>query len=140
MSDNTEKDVREIKWRVEGIDKSIDLLVRASRKQIIADILEFFGKSKDRVNVFLAIDGNKTVDQVAKELNMKGPNVSRRITELRDEGLVNIKKITKNGYVYEKTEKVRVLGIEKVIAKKAPEIDSSKITIDQQKEADKAEQ
>jgi predicted transcriptional regulator len=140
MSDSTEKDVREIKWRVEGIDKSIDLLVRASRKQIIADILEFFGKSKDRVNVFLAIDGNKTVDQVAKELNMKEPNVSRRITELRDEGLVNIKKITKNGYIYEKTEKVRVLSIEKVLAKKAPIIDASKVTIGQQKEVDKAEQ
>jgi predicted transcriptional regulator len=118
MDDVTKKDVREIKWRVEGIDKSIDLLVRANRKIIIDDLMEFFGKSKDRVNVFLSIDGEKTVNQITEKLKMKSPNVSRRITELRNEGLVNIKKITKQGYIYEKTEKVRVLGLEKKLVKK----------------------
>lgn len=37
MSDVTEKDLREIKAKVEEIDKSVNLLVRANRKQIIED-------------------------------------------------------------------------------------------------------
>lgn len=129
MSDITGKDVREIKWKVEGIDKSIDLLVRANRKGIIDDLMEFFGKSRERVNVFLSIDGKKTVEQIAKDLGMKGPNVSRRITELRDEGLINIKKTTRQGFIYEKTEKVRVLGLEKKLRKKFAIGDENKSAI-----------
>jgi len=113
-----EKDVREIKWRVDGIEKSMDLLVRANREQIIKDLMEFFGRSKDRVNVFLSIDGEKTVNQITKDLGMKKPNVSKRITELQDEGLVKIKKITKQGYIYEKTEKVRIINLEKILRKR----------------------
>jgi len=113
-----EKDVGEIKWRVDGIEKSVDLLIRANRKQLINDLLEFFGRSKDKVKVFLKIDGEKTVDQITKELEMKKPNVSKRITELQDEGLVKIKGITRQGYVYEKTEKVRILNLEKILRKK----------------------
>jgi len=112
------KDVREIKWRVEGIEKSVDLLVRANRDQIIKDLMEFFGRSRDRVNVFLNIDGEKTVNQITKDLGMKKPNVSKRITELENEGLVKIKKITKQGYIYEKTEKVRILNLERILRKK----------------------
>jgi predicted transcriptional regulator len=138
MSKNTEKDVREIKWRVEGIDKSIDLLVRANRKQIVKEIEEFFGKSKNRVKVFLAIDGEKTVEKIAIELGMKAPNVSRRITELRNEGLINIKKITKKGYIYEKTEKVRILGLEKKLSKKFLKEDVS--TSEPEKDESNAEQ
>ena len=118
MSDVTGKDVREIKWRVEGIEKSIDLLVRANREKIIKDLMEFFGRSKNRVSVFLSIDGEKTVNQITKDLGMKKPNVSARITELQNEGLVKIKKITRQGYVYEKTEKVTILNLEKVLKKK----------------------
>lgn len=118
MSDITGKDVREIKWKVEGIEKSIDLLVRANREKITEDIMLFFGTSRDRVNVFLNVDGAKTVDQITKDLNMKKPNVSKRITELQNEGLIVFKKITKSGYIYAKTEKVKVLGLEKKLRKK----------------------
>jgi predicted transcriptional regulator len=118
MDEIVGKDIREIKWKVEGIEKSIDLLVRANRETITNDIIEFFGASKERVNVFLAVDSEKTVEQIAKYLNIKRPNVSRRLSELQDEGLINIKKNTKQGIVYEKTEKVRVLNLEKKLRKK----------------------
>jgi predicted transcriptional regulator len=126
MSDVTEKDVREIKWRVEGIEKSVDLLVRANRAQIIQDLMEFFGRSRERVNVFLNIDGEKTVNQIAQNMQMKPPNVSRRITELQDEGLVEIKKFTRQGYIYEKTEKVRILNLEKILRKKFSIVETPK--------------
>jgi DNA-binding transcriptional ArsR family regulator len=118
VGENTEKDVREIKWKVEGIEKSIDLLVRANRNKIVEDILKFFGKSKERVRVFLNIDGETTVEQIANSIGIATPNVSRRITELKDEGLISIRKIVKSGYIYEKTEKVKILSLEKELRKK----------------------
>lgn len=108
-----EKDMREIKWRVDGIEKSVDLLVRANRKQIEDDLMKFFGRSRDRVKIFLKVDGEKTVSQIVKELRMKQPNVSRRITELKEEGLIKIKKITEKGVIYEKTEKVKILDLDR---------------------------
>jgi len=86
MTDVLNRDVREIKHKVDGMDKSIDLLLRANRKSIQSDLLVFFGYSKDRIKVFLAIDGIKTVTQLVHALKpMKQPNVSKRITELFDE-------------------------------------------------------
>ena len=117
MGDVSEKDIKEIKWKVEGIDKSIDLLVRANRKEIISDIMQFFGKSKERVRVFLEIDGERTVGQLSDSLGMKSENVSRRITEIADEGLIQVKKVIRAGKIYEKTDKVKVLNLEKLLRK-----------------------
>ncbi len=119
MTDTLNRDVREIKHKVHDLDTSVDLLIRANRKEIISDLLEFFGYSKDRTKVFLAIDGEKTVTDLVSQLNpMKQPNVSKRITELTDEGLIYVKKSTKIGKVYDKTSKVKILNLEKVLIKK----------------------
>lgn len=131
--------MREIKWKVEGIEKSVDLLVRANRGQIIEDIIGFFGKSRDRVNVFLNIDGEKTVDQITKDLEMKKPNVSKRITELQNEGLIGIKKITRKGFIYEKTEKVKILNLEKVLKKRFRIEERTKSTLTETNTGEKPE-
>lgn len=119
MTDILERDVREIKHKVDGMDKSIDLLLRASRKEITADLMIFFGYSKDRVKVFLAIDGEKTVNELVKKLKqIARPNVSTRITELLEQDLIYVKKTTAQGKVYDKTKKVKILNIEKELRKK----------------------
>lgn len=119
MTDTLNRDVREIKHRVGDIDKSIDLLIRANRQEIISDLLEFFGYSKDRIKVFLAIDGERTVTNLVSYLSpMIQPNVSKRISELTDEGLIYAKKSTKKGKVYDKTPKVKILNLERVLKKK----------------------
>lgn len=117
MTDVMEKDVREIKIRVNGIEKGVDLLLRANRRQILDDLLQFFGRSKDRVKVFLAIDGDRSVGQISALLKMKTPNVSSRITELEREGLVKVK-LAGAVKVYEKTEKVEILNLERELKKK----------------------
>ena len=118
MTDILNRDIREIKNRVDGIDKSVDLLLRANRKPITDDLLDFFGKSADRVKVFLAIDGESTVNEIVNKLKpMKQPNVSTRITELFDEDLIYVKKTIAKGKVYEKTKKVKILNLEKILKK-----------------------
>ncbi len=119
MTDFLERDVREIKHRVVGIDKSVDLLLRANRKEIVGDVMIFFGKSKDRIKVFLAVNGERTVNQITSHLKpMQRQNVSKRIAELIDEGLIDVKKTGKTGIIYDKTEKVKILNLEKEIRKK----------------------
>ena len=119
MTDTLNRDVREIKYKVDDIDKSVDLLIRANRKEIVTDLMEFFGNSKDRIKVFLAIDGNRTVTDLVTYLKpMIQPNVSKRISELTDEGLIYLKKSTKKGKTYDKTPKVKILNLEKVLKKK----------------------
>ena len=119
MSDNVGRDIKEIRYKVEALDKSVDLLVRANRSEIIKDILEFFGKSRDRIKVFLVVDGEKTVNQLVQSLKpMIRNNVSSRLTELTDEGLIYVKKITREGKIYDKTEKVKILNLEKQLRAK----------------------
>lgn len=119
MPEHLERDIREIRYKVDGIDKSVDLLLRANRKQIIEDLMIFFGTSRDRIKVFVAIDGEKTVNQLVDNLKpIKQPNVSKRIAELIDEGLIYVKKSTNKGKIYDKTAKVRILNLEKELRKK----------------------
>jgi DNA-binding transcriptional ArsR family regulator len=117
MSDVVEKDVREIKYKVEAIEKSVDLLVRANRREIIQDLMAFFGKSRERVKVFIATDGEKSVNQIADEIKVRPQNVSRRLTELERQDLIRLKRTDGASKVYEKTEKVAILDLEKVLEK-----------------------
>lgn len=119
MTEHLERDVKEIRYKVEALDASVDLLLRANRAEITKDIMTFFGKSRDRIKVFLAVDGEKTVNEIVKSLKpMLRNNVSARLTELASEGLIYVKKTTKQGKVYDKTEKVRILNLEKHLTKK----------------------
>lgn len=128
MSDVVEKDVREIRQKVDALDKSVDLLVRANRKQIIEDLMVFFGNSKDRVKVFLAIDGEKSVNEVTSETHIALPNVSRRVTELEHEGLVRFKKMRARYKIYEQTEKVAIINLTKELRKKFGDLTQDKPT------------
>ena len=118
MTSPSDKDVKEIRWRVEGIESSVDLLVRANRKEILQDLMEnFFGKSKERVKVFLEVDGQKSVEEITKSLNIQGPNVSRRLSELKDEGLIELRTISDGRYIYATTKKVHILNLESKLRK-----------------------
>lgn len=119
MTEHLERDVREIRHKVDGIDKSVDLLLRANRKEIVSDLMVFFGKSRDRVKVFLTVDGESTVNDLVKKLKpMRQPHVSTRIGELLTEDLIYVKKTTSHGKIYDKTTKVKILNLEKELAKK----------------------
>jgi len=119
MTEHLERDVKQIRYKVEALDASVDLLLRANRSEITKDLMDFFGKSKDRIKVFLAVDGEKTVNALVESLKpMLRNNASARLTELAGEGLIHVKKSTKHGKVYDKTEKVRILNLEKHLKKK----------------------
>ena len=117
-SDMIAQDIREIKWHQEAIDSSMELLIKAHRQQIEEEIMRFFGKSKRRAEIYLKCDGKNTVSDIANQLQMKIPNVSRELTKLKQEGLIKVKRITDKGYIYEKTKIDRILKISKKLKQK----------------------
>jgi len=117
-NDTIAQDIREIKWHQEAIDSSMELLIKAHREQIEEEIMKFFGKSKRRAEIYLKCDGKNTVSEIAKQLGIKIPNVSRELTKLKLEGLIKIKRITDEGYIYEKTRIDRILKISKKLRQK----------------------
>jgi DNA-binding transcriptional ArsR family regulator len=119
VSDEIAKDIREIKWHQEAIDSSMELLLKANRDAILAEIMSFFGRSKRRAQIFLAVDGKRTVEDITKLLDLQKPNVSAGLTKLKNEGLIEIKKITSEGYyIYKKRRVDRILGISKKLRQK----------------------
>jgi DNA-binding transcriptional ArsR family regulator len=117
-SDELSQDIREIKWHQEAIDSSMELLIRANKAPILAEILSFFGNSRRRAEVYLAVDGDLSVSDIATELQMKPPNVSTELTLLNDFGLIETGKLDGPTIIYKKRRIDRILGLTKELRKK----------------------
>jgi len=112
------RDVREIKWRQESIDRSLILLLKANKEEILDELLTVFTNSKRRAEVYLIIDGKLSVSEIAKKLDMKQPNVSRHITPLKNDALIEIKNLKNGEYIYKKTELEQIFKISRILRKK----------------------
>ena len=117
-SDELAVDIKEIRWRQESIDSSMDLLLKANKGAIIGEIGAFFGSSKRRAEVFIAVDGKHTVKEIAKTLGMKSPNVSSELTKCFEEGLIERAPDPSGEVVWKKKRIDRVLRVSQFLRKK----------------------
>lgn len=113
----TSKDIREINYKMDDMDKSLGLLLRARRQEVIAELMEnCFRKSIEKIRVFLAIDGVSSVGDIASSLGIKHVNnVSRHITDFVQNDLVKLKNTEGSKIIYEKTSQVRRLRLDKYL-------------------------
>lgn len=117
------EEVKKIRWHQEVIDSNIELLTRAHRKEILEDIMHFFGnvpgrrKAANRARIFLAIDGNRTVGQIADDLGLPISYVSREITKLKSMSLIEVKEAGREGIIYKKGNVNRILRISQKLMK-----------------------
>jgi len=117
------EEVKKIRWHQEAIDSNIELITRAHGKEILREIMEFFGnvpgkkKAINRARIFLAIDGKRSVGKIADDLKLKLPNVSTEMTKLKDMGLIEVKEVTKEGIVYKKRKVDTLLRISQKLIK-----------------------
>ena len=111
------EDIRRIRWHQEAIDKNIELLTRAHKKEILNEIMEFFGnipkkkKAINRARIFLAIDGKRTVSDLASYLTLPISYISQEITKLKGTSLIEVKRVSKTGIIYKKTRANSILRI-----------------------------
>ena len=79
-----------IEHKVDSLDQTTAFALRADSKRHFEEVKKVFGKSLRRVQVYLAANGQRAVQEIASLLKMKVPNVSRELDALGREGLLEI--------------------------------------------------
>lgn len=122
-SEDIFEEVKKIRWHQEAIDSNMELLTRAHGKEILIDIMGFFGnvqgkkKAINSARVYLAIDGVRTVGQISTDLKIKIPNVSMEISKLKEMSLIEVKEVVKEGTIYKKRRVDTLLRISQKLIK-----------------------
>jgi len=89
----TADDIRTIRYRIESIETTQHLLLRAESKELLAELLPIFAKDENLERVYLALDEPRNQGQILEHLDglntpMSQPTVSRKLAQLDDEGLI----------------------------------------------------
>lgn len=112
-------EVKKIRWHQEAMDGSLELLVRAERDRILPALMDAFGAAKQRARVYLAIDGQTSVQQLSDRLGVVQPNISREIGKLREAGLLEIVRDDDGSGKYYKKKRIDdLLGLSVILRKK----------------------
>ena len=121
MSDEIFNELRTIRSRVESIEKTQEVLVRADADRILAGVLPQFRADRVLCEVNLRVDGTKGQRQIVAELDAAGVSgaseatVSRKIDALRELDLVELADRTALGKIYAKTQIERLLRLSKYV-------------------------
>jgi DNA-binding transcriptional ArsR family regulator len=91
---------------------------QADRGKACEEWLRSFGRSKQRARVYLALDGHRSVRDVAAHLGMKPQNVTRELSALKEMGLVEIAESRGNEMRYRKRFFDPVVGLSSTLAER----------------------
>lgn len=117
-------EIRQIRSRLDAIEHSQDVLVRAQAKEILAQALAAFLRDDLLARVYLLVDGNRTQQEIGAAMQEQGlPGdkaaiVSRELDVLNNalQLVVQVDQAGK-GKVYRKTREDRLLGITRQLEK-----------------------
>src|SRR6266849_6941211 len=79
-----------IEHKVDSIDETNAFALRADEDRHFETVKKIFRKGLRRAQVYLAANGNRAVEEIARHLGMKTPNVSPQIKLLKEEGLLQL--------------------------------------------------
>ncbi len=106
-----------IEHKVDSLEQTTAFALRADESKHFASVKEIFKKGNRRAQVYLAANGSRSVQEIAKHLGMKAPNVSPQLKVLSGEGLIKIVD-TSGGYdIYAKNPIDRTLRISHFLEK-----------------------
>lgn len=80
-----------IENRLNSLDQTNAFALRADAERHFESVHKIFRKSCRRVQIYLAANGNRSVQDISNLLGMKSPNVSDDLVYLQTEGLLEIK-------------------------------------------------
>lgn len=124
MSESIEayNELRAIRARVEGIEHTQEILIRAHANDILEEIFARFDADPTLARVFLLVDSKRTQRQIAASLEAEGfsgtseATVSRKLEVLAaDLALVELHDHTKAGKIYRTTAVDRILGLSRKV-------------------------
>jgi hypothetical protein len=79
-----------IQHKVDSLEQTTAFALRADSEKHFASAKEIFKNSKRRAQVYLAADGQRSVQDIGKHLGMKRQNVGSDLKILGGEGLLEI--------------------------------------------------
>ena len=79
-----------IEHKIDSLEQTTAFALRADADRHFESVRKIFGKGKRRVQVYLAANGQKSVQDIADSLGMRQPSVSKELKRLRKEGLIEI--------------------------------------------------
>lgn len=79
-----------IQHRVDSIDQTSAFALRADAEKHVAVVMKIFGTSKRRAQIYLAADGEMSVQEIADHLEMKRQNVGADLQALGNEALLGV--------------------------------------------------
>jgi len=104
-----------IEHKVDSIDETNAFALRAEADKHKETVKKIFRHGKRRAQVYLAADGSRGVDEVAKHLGMKHQNVSPQLRILKEEGLLELVDATGGRDIWAKKAIDRTLRISKYL-------------------------
>lgn len=79
-----------IEHKVDSIEQTNAFALRAEAGKHFAEVEKIFGRSIRRAQVYLAANGARSVQDIAKHLGMQRQNVGPDLKHLADEGLLEL--------------------------------------------------
>ena len=79
-----------IEHKIDSLEQTTTFTLRANAEHHYESVRKIFGKSRRRVQVYLAANGDRSVAEIAKLFGMPQPNVSRALQYLQREGLLEV--------------------------------------------------
>jgi hypothetical protein len=105
----------EIEHKVDSLGQTHAFALRASRDQIIGVVTQIFRNAKRKAQVYLAANGQRSVNEIADYLGMKRQNVGVILAALGDEDLLGF--VSRGGRdIWHKLPIDRTIGITKILA------------------------
>lgn len=80
----------QIQHKVDALEQTQAFTLRAEEEKHSESVRTIFKRSKRRAQVYLAANGQRSVQEIASHLGLKSPNVSRELAVLGEEGLLEI--------------------------------------------------
>ncbi len=113
-------EIQQIRIRLDGIEQTQEMLVRANATQVLAEVDELVDKDEMAARVYLLVDGRRTQQDIATELATSEATVSRRLEKLREVHLIRLVDRRGAGNVYQKAAADRILRLSTRIQRRLP--------------------
>lgn len=120
-SDELHAAINHLKYKVDSIDKGLEILLRFSGQEMIAEYITKLKEDAVMGRVYLCIDGRRTQQQIAQSVGTSEATVSRRIKKLEDIDLIELDRQIDDGKIYRYTKMERLYKLSKILEKELKE-------------------
>lgn len=119
-SDELSAAIGHIKHKVDSMDRTLERLLRVSGKAMLEEYVEQLKSDPILAKVYLAVDGIKTQQQIAKAISHAESTVTYRVRTLLELDLIELISQKDEGKVYQHTKMEKLFKISSRLAKEMP--------------------